>query len=285
MIVGVVLKRVQLPLDRLWRENRLGMIGSGILVVLVVAAILAPVLAPIPPDYADLLLRDLPPSSAHLLGTDHLGRDVWSRLLNGARLSLTIAAGAIITAGGIGVLVGAVAGYSRGLLGGLLMRLTDIMLALPTFFLLIAIQAILRPGVFNIIFVIAVTGWMFPARLVYGQFLSLRERDYVLAARSLGASDTRIVLKHLLPQTLGPMLIFVTLGAADAILIEAALSFLGLGVPPYQASWGTMLNDAQSNILNGIWWPALFPGLAIFLAALSTNLLGDGLRDWLSHGE
>lgn len=267
---------------RLWQINRLGVVGGILLLLIVGSALCAPVLAPYVPEQLAVHERNRPPSTAHLLGTDQLERDVWSRTLYGARLSLAVAGGATAAAGTIGVLVGTLAGARRGWAGAMLMRLTDVMLALPTFFVLVALQTLLAPGVGNIILALAITGWMLPARLVYGQLITLREREYLLAARALGLPERRIIWRHLLPQTSGSLLVYLTLGAADAILIEAALSFLGLGIPPYAASWGTMLPDAQSRILNGGWWMALFPGLAIFLTAFAINCFGDGLRDWLA---
>jgi peptide/nickel transport system permease protein len=270
------------PLRRLWRTNPLGLLGGTLLLLIIAAALLAPLLAPYAPEQIAVRERNRPPSAAHPLGTDQLGRDVLSRTLYGARLSLAVAGGAIMAAGTIGVLAGTLAGYRRGWPGALLLRLTDVMLALPSFFVLVVLQAWLVPGVGNVILALALTGWMLPARLVYGQLVTLREREYIVAARALGLPERRIVWRHLLPQTTGPLLIYLTLGAADAILIEAALSFLGLGLPPYVASWGTMLADAQGRILNGGWWTALFPGLAIFLTAFAINCFGDGLRDWLA---
>jgi peptide/nickel transport system permease protein len=269
-------------LRRLWRINRLGIIGAVLLLLIVAVALLAPLLAPYAPEQIAVRERNRSPSATHLMGTDQLGRDVWSRTLYGARLSLAVAGGAIAAAGTVGVLVGTLAGARRGWVGALLMRLTDVVLALPTFFVLVALQTLLRPGVGNIILALALTGWMLPARLVYGQLVTLREREYILAARALGLPERRIIWRHLLPQTSGSLLVYLTLGAADAILIEAALSFLGLGIPPYAASWGTMLADAQGRILSGGWWMALFPGLAIFLTAFAINCFGDGLRDWLA---
>ena len=179
---------------------------------------------------------------------------------------------------GIGLSVGALAGYAGGRLEGLLMRLVDLMLALPTFFLLITVQALFPPRLFTVALIIAVTRWMALARLIRGQFLSLKERDFVQAARAIGCSGWRIVSRHLLPNTASQIVVFFTLALADAILIESALSFLGLGLPPGQPSWGNMLADGRASVLAGTWWVALFPGLMILLVTLAVNLLGDEIQ-------
>jgi peptide/nickel transport system permease protein len=261
------------------RLNRPARVSAGLLATVIALALVAPWIAPHAPDWVDLAHKDEPPGSEFLLGTDRLGRDVLSRLLFGSRISLAIGVTAISISTFIGTLTGALAGYYGRRVDTLIMRAVDVMLALPTFFLLVAIQAVLKPSVINVVGIIALTGWMVPARLVRGQFLSLRTHDFVEAARSIGCSDQRIVWRHILPNAAGPLIVFFTLGVADAILIESALSFLGLGVPPYQVSWGSMLTDAQTSVLNGYWWAALFPGLMILLTALSINLLGDSLSE------
>jgi peptide/nickel transport system permease protein len=268
-------------IGRLGSLDQPATISAGLLATIVALALLAPWLAPHPPDWVNLAHKDEPPSREFWLGTDRLGRDVLSRLLFGARISLAIGVAAISVSTLIGTLTGALAGYHGRRVDTLVMRAVDVMLALPTFFLLVATQAVLKPGVVNVVGIIALTGWMVPARLMRGQFLALRSRDFVEAARSIGCSDQRIVWRHILPNAVGPLVVFFTLGVADAILIESALSFLGLGVPPYQVSWGSMLTDAQGSVLNGYWWAALFPGLMILLTALSINLLGDGLSEVL----
>jgi peptide/nickel transport system permease protein len=249
-----------------------------LLVLVAVAAFLAPLLAPYDPEQIDLDAVEQPPSRLHLLGTDRLGRDVLSRLLLGARNSLAVGVLAASLGCGLGVLAGGVAGYAGHWLDDVLMRMADLMLALPTFFLLIAVQALVPARAWSVALIIALTRWMAMARLVRGRFLSLRERGFVLAARATGSTGWRIVLRHMLPNTLGEITVFVTLVLADAILVESALSFLGLGLPPGQPSWGTMLADGRASILSGAWWAILFPGLAILLVTGATNLLGDELQ-------
>jgi peptide/nickel transport system permease protein len=235
-------------------------------------------LAPYPPDYIDLGARARPPGPDHLLGTDRLGRDIASRLLYGARVSLFVAGTAILLATVLGTVVGLVAGYLGGWVDVVLSRTVDALLSMPTFFILVAVQSLLPPSVWNVVGIIGLTVWLGLARIVRGQVLSLREREFILAARAVGASTGRIIVRHLLPNVAGPVIVFATLGVADAILIEAALSFLGLGVPPFEASWGNMLTDGQVAALSGAWWIPLFPGLVILITALAVNLVGDGLQ-------
>jgi len=235
-------------------------------------------LAPYPPDYIDLGARARSPGPDHLLGTDRLGRDIASRLLYGARVSLFVAGTAILLATVLGTVVGLVAGYLGGWVDVVLSRTVDALLSMPTFFILVAVQSLLPPSVWNVVGIIGLTVWLGLARIVRGQVLSLREREFILAARAVGASTGRIIVRHLLPNVAGPVIVFATLGVADAILIEAALSFLGLGVPPFEASWGNMLTDGQVAALSGAWWIPLFPGLVILITALAVNLVGDGLQ-------
>lgn len=265
------------PLRR-FVERRLSVVGLVVLLALVAMAVLAPLVAPHDPGYIDLTAVEQAPSPLHPLGTDRLGRDVLSRVLHGARVSLGVACAAAFLAGGLGLAVGAASGYLGGRLDTLLMRFTDLVLSLPTFFLLVAAQAVLGPSLPGVTLIIALTSWMGAARVVRGQFLSLVHRDFVEAARALGCTPWRIVLRHLLPNASSQIIVLLALGVADAVLVESALSFLGLGVPPYQASWGNMLTDGQVGILSGSWWIALFPGLMILLTALSVNLVGDGLQ-------
>jgi peptide/nickel transport system permease protein len=264
-----------------FRQNRLAMVACGVLAVVIVAAAAAPVLAPYDPAYINLNEQVLSPSPGHPFGTDRLGRDVFSRILWGARVSLGVSLVAVSLGSVLGILLGAVAGYGGAKTDAVISRAVEVMLSLPTFFLLIVIQSLFPPSTMNVAFIIGATSWMALARIVRGQFLSLKGREFVEAARALGAGPVRIVFQHLLPSATSQIIVFFTLGLADAVLVESALSFLGLGVPAYQASWGNMLSDGQISILSGSWWVALFPGLMILLTALSINFVGDGLQESL----
>lgn len=259
-------------------RHRTAVLAGVVLATVVLLALAAPIIAPYPPDYIDLAARARPPGPEHPLGTDRLGRDIASRLLFGARVSLSVAAMATLLATALGTLVGLVAGYFGGWVDAVLSRTVDALLAMPTFFILVAVQSLLPPSAWNVAGIIGLTVWLGLARIVRGQVLSLREREFILAARALGVPTGRIITRHLLPNVVGPVIVFATLGVADAILIEAALSFLGLGVPPFEASWGNMLTDGQAAALAGTWWIPLFPGLVILLTALAVNLVGDGLQ-------
>ena len=262
---------------RLWR-NRLAISGLALVLGLFAVALLARWLAPYDPDFIDLKQVLMPPSPAHLLGTDTLGRDVLSRIIFGARVSLLVGFVAVGIATLIGLLVGALAGYYGGVLDQILMRLVDLMLCFPTIFLILAVIAVLGPNIWNIMAVIGLTSWMGVARLVRAEFLSLREREFVVAARALGASDVRLIWRHLLPNALTPVMVSATLGVAGAILVESSLSFLGLGVQPPTPSWGNMLTMGKDNI-EIAWWLSVFPGLAILVTVMSYNLLGEGIRE------
>ncbi len=271
------------PWRRLWRRLRRdpqALAGLAIVAVLVLAAALHPWLAPHDPTRVavDQILQ--PPSASHWLGTDELGRDVLSRLLYGAPVSLLVGFVAVGVAVSLGTLLGAVAGYYGGLWDSAIMRLVDLFQSIPTFFLILAGIAFLKPSIWLIMVIIGLTGWMGVCRMVRAEVLSLVGREFVLAARVQGAGDLRILGRHLLPNALVPVLVSATLGVAGAILVESSLSFLGLGVQPPQPSWGNMLAQARDNLQAG-WWVAVFPGLAIFAAVLGYNLLGEGLRDAL----
>jgi len=259
------------------------MLSASFLGIVLVCAALAPLLAPYDPSYIDLASSQQPPSWAHPMGTDRLGRDILSRILHGSRVTIGVATTAALLAGTLGTVTGAVAGYFGGRVDSLLMRGTDLMLALPTFFILVAAQAILGPSLPGVILIIALTGWMSAARIVRGQFMSLTRREFVEAARAVGCGPWRIVFRHILPNASSQVVVLFTLSIADAVLVESALSFLGLGMPSYQPSWGNMLTDGQVGILSGGWWIAFFPGLMILLTALSINLIGDYLQDALRH--
>jgi peptide/nickel transport system permease protein len=253
---------------------------SGLVLVagMGVVALASPWLAPYDPNFIDLQEVLMPPSPAHLLGTDTLGRDVLSRIIFGARVSLLVGFVAVGIATLIGLLVGALAGYYGGWVDQALMRLVDLMLCFPTLFLILAVIAVLGPNIWNIMVVIGLTGWMGVARLVRAEFLSLKEREFVVAARALGASDARLMWRHLLPNALTPVMVSATLGVAGAILVESALSFLGLGVQPPTPSWGNILTMGKDN-LEIAWWLSFFPGLAILVTVMSYNLLGEGIRE------
>jgi len=263
-----------------FRKNQLAVAGGVVIVVLGAVALLAPWIAPFDPSVIDRKHILEAPSSTHIFGTDDLGRDVLSRAIYGARISLAVGFVAVGIATVIGIVVGALAGYYGGWTDRVIMRFVDVMLAIPTFFLILAVIAFLEPSIWNIMAVIGATSWMSVARLVRAEFLSLKEREFVLAARSVGASDLRIILRHILPNAMAPVIVSAVLGIAAAVLVESALSFLGIGVQPPTPSWGNMLTAGKDNI-EIAWWLSVFPGLAILVPALGYNLLGDGLRDAL----
>jgi peptide/nickel transport system permease protein len=261
-------------------KNRLAVIG-GILVLLVfILSLSASVLAPYNPSDIDIKNILVGPSISHPLGTDDLGRDVLSRMLWGGRVSLKVGFVAVGIATIIGIFLGSLAGYYGGWVDSLIMRSVDIMLSIPTIFLVLAVIAILEPSIINIMIVIGLTSWMEPARLIRAEFISLKEREFVLAARAIGATDDRIMVRHILPNGLSPILVSATMGIGGAILIESALSFLGLGVQPPTPSWGSLLSSGKDNI-EIAWWLSAFPGLAILITVLGYNLLGEGIRDAL----
>jgi len=261
------------------RRNRMAMAGGVIVAAMFLLALLAPA-GGYDPGAIDIARRLEGPGLQHWLGTDDLGRDVLARILYGARISLLVGFVAVGIATLIGIVIGAVAGYYGRWTDAVVMRFVDIMLCFPTFFLILAVIAFLEPSIWNIMVIIGLTGWMGVARLVRAEFLSLRERDFVLAARAMGASDARIIFRHILPSALSPVLVSATLGVAGAILTESALSFLGIGVQPPTPSWGNML-IAGKQTLGTAWWLSAFPGFAILLTVLGYNLLGEGIRDAL----
>jgi len=261
-------------------RNPLAMAGLIVIAVLFTVAILADVLAPYPPDQIDTDYILESPSARHWLGTDILGRDVLSRILFGAKVSLSVGFVAVGISTLIGVILGAVSGYYGGTIDRVVMRFVDIMLCFPTFFLILAGIAVVGPSIWNIMVVIGVTSWMGVTRLVRAEFLSIRERDFVLAAKSQGASDCRIIFLHILPNAMAPILVAATLGVAAAVLVESGLSFLGLGVQPPDPSWGNMLTEGKDNI-EIAWWLSVFPGCAILITVMGYNLLGEAIRDTL----
>ncbi len=259
-------------------KNKLALTGCGIVILLFIVSILAPWIAPYDPGAIDLKHVLAPPSGDHWFGTDQLGRDVLSRMIWGARISLKVGFVATGLAILIGMALGAVAGYYGGWIDAVIMRFVDIMLCFPTFFLILAVIAFLEPSIWNIMIVIGLTGWMGVTRLVRADFISLRERDFVRAARAIGANDARIIFIHILPNALASILVAATLGIAGAILTESALSFLGIGVQPPTPSWGNILTAGKDNI-DIAWWLSLYPGLAILITVVGYNLLGEGIRD------
>jgi peptide/nickel transport system permease protein len=265
---------------RTFSRNQLAVFGGVVVTTLVTLAVLAPVLAPWDPHRPDTRKILSPPSSSHWLGTDPLGRDVLSRVLYGSRVSLAVGFVSVGIAALIGVLLGAAAGYHGGMVDNLIMRLVDLMLVFPRFFLLLAVLAFLKPSIWTIMAVIGLTGWMGVARLVRAEFLTLREREFVIWSESVGAGALRIIFRHILPNAIAPILVAMTLGIPAAILTEAGLSFLGLGVQPPYATWGNILNDGRDYI-EIAWWLTLYPGLAILITVLSYNLMGEGIRDAL----
>ena len=265
---------------RHFQRNRLALLGTGIVMTLFVVSFLAPILSPYDPAEMDPQHILSPPNQQHWFGTDRLGRDVLSRTIWGSRISLLVGFVSMGIATFIGILVGATAGYYGRWVDGLIMRFVDLMLCFPTFFLILAVIAFLEPSIWNIMVVIGITGWMGVARLVRAEFLSLKEREFAVSARALGASDLRIIFRHILPNSLAPVLVSATLGVAGAILTESALSFLGIGIQPPTPSWGNILTGGKDN-LEIAWWLSLYPGLAILITVLGYNLLGEGIRDAL----
>lgn len=264
-------------------KNPAAVAGMLILLAFVLAALLAPYLAPADSTAQDLAARLKPPGAeGHLLGTDRLGRDILSRLIYGARLSLLVSVTSVLIGLALGLPLGLVSGYAGGKLDDFLMRLGDIQLSLPFIVLVIAVMAALGPSLTNTILVLGVTSWVVYARVVRGSVLSLKEQEFALAARAIGASTPRILLRHLLPSALPPLIVVATLELARIIVSEAALSFLGLsGVPPEIPSWGQMLADGREVLYFGGWWVATFPGVAISLVVLGINLFGDALAEVL----
>ena len=263
---------------KMFYKNKLALTGCGIVILLFVVSLLAPWIAPYDPGAIDLKTVLAPPSGEHWFGTDQLGRDVLSRMIWGARISLKVGFVATGLAILIGMILGAVAGFYGGWIDAVIMRFVDVMLCFPAFFLILAVIAFLEPSIWNIMIVIGLTGWMGVTRLVRADFVSLRERDFVRAARAIGANDARIIFMHILPNALASILVAATLGIAGAILTESALSFLGIGVQPPTPSWGNILTAGKDNI-DIAWWLSLYPGLAILITVVGYNLLGEGIRD------
>ena len=275
----------QVVLSRLVRR-RTALFGMLAVLIVVLTAIFAPVISPFDPLAQDISQRlrepgwQDPEGRVHPLGTDHLGRDILARIIYGSRIALLVGLAAVAISGVLGMIIGLVAGYFGGRLDDVLMRLADVQLAFPFILLAIAVIGVLGPSLRNIIIVIGVSSWVVYARVVRGEVLSVREREFVQAAVALGSRDWRIVARHVLPNTFTPWLVVATLDMARVIVIESALSFLGLGVQPPTPTWGGMLADGRVY-LSTAWWLATFPGLAILITVLGINLFGDGLRDTL----
>ena len=285
-----------------FKKNKLAAVGGVVVIVLFLIAVFAPLVAPYDPNEIDRNQILESPSSRHFFGTDDLGRDVLSRMIYGSKISLAVGFVAIGIATLIGIIIGAFSGYYGGWIDKVMMRFIDIMLSIPTFFLILAViafidpnlwyeilpsrlswileQVIIDPNILNIMIIIGLTSWMGVARLVRAEFLSLKEREFVLAAKALGANDLRIIFRHIMVNSMSPVFVSAVLGVASAILIESSLSFLGLGVQPPTPSWGNILSLGKANI-EIAWWLSVFPGIAILITVLSYNLVGEGLRDAL----
>lgn len=259
-------------------RNRLTVAGGLVIVLFFLVAAFPALFTSQNPDRIDVATILQPPSAAHPLGTDDLGRDVLSRVVYGARVSMKVGFVAVGIATSVGLVIGLLSGFYGRRVDAVLMRFVDIMLCFPTFFLILSVIAFLSPSIVNIMVVIGLTGWMGVARLVRAETLSIKERDFVAAARAQGAGTLRIVFRHILPNALAPILVAATLGVAGAILTESALSFLGIGVQPPTPSWGNILTVGK-NYIEFAWWLSLFPGLAILITVLGYNLLGEGIRD------
>jgi peptide/nickel transport system permease protein len=259
-------------------------VGGGLVALVLIVAVLAPLVAPAPPEAQDLVRRLTPPawvaggSAANLFGTDHLGRDILSRVLHGARVSVLVGLTTLVISGLIGTALGLVAGFYGARVDLVIMKLVEVFLTIPFVLLALVVMALFGQSLVILIGVICLNRWIHYCRVIRNEVLSLRERDFVAGARALGGSHLRIVVRHILPNTVASLSVISTFSLATIILIEASLSFLGLGVPPSIPTWGSMLNEARPY-MNPSWWTSVFPGLAIFLTVLGVNLLGDGVRD------
>lgn len=262
------------------KKNKLALIGIAVIIALFIGCYGAPLFTSYDPAKMSPRERLDPPSLKHWLGTDSFGRDVLTRVLYGGRVSLSVGIAAVAILTTIGVLLGSIAGYYGGRADGVLMRFVDVMLSIPQFFLLLTMVALFGPSLRNTMLVIGLTSWMGTARLVRGQFLYERSQDYVTAAKSIGASDLRIIARHVLPNVIAVIIVYATLWIAFSIILEASLSYLGLGAQPPTPSWGNMLREGRRYMRNA-WWLTMFPGLFIFVTAMCFNMLGDGLRDSL----
>ncbi|PKL92334.1 MAG: peptide ABC transporter permease [Candidatus Goldiibacteriota bacterium HGW-Goldbacteria-1] len=261
--------------------NKMMTAGLIVVVFIVAMAILAPVISPRDYREQDISQRLQSPSKAHIMGTDELGRDVFSRLLRGTRVSVSVGIMAVLISAVIGVLLGIIAGYFGGVIDNIIMRGVDIFLTVPTLFLILMLIVFLGPSIFNIVIIIGLTSWTDIARIVRAEVLYIKKLPYVEAAKLLGFKKRRIMFRHILPNAFSPVLVYITFGISGAILAESGLSFLGLGVQPPEPSWGNILTSGKDYI-DTAWWLVLYPGLSIFAAVFSFNLLGEGLRDYLN---
>ena len=268
---------------KIWRRfcrNKLAILGLVILIFFVLVSVFAPFLINYDPNRSNLRNRNLPPSGDHLFGTDDMGRDIFARTLYGGRISLSVGLVSVGISLSIGVVLGAVAGFFGGMFDTVIMRIADVFYSFPFMILAITISSIFGPSIYNTMIILGILSWPSSARLLRAEFLKLKNTDFALAATTIGANPSRVMFRHILPNAISPLLVSATLGVASAILSEAGLSFLGLGVPPPAPSWGNMLNRARPlHILASMPWMWLPPGIAIFVIVLSINFVGDGLRD------
>ncbi len=264
------------------KRNRLAMFGLAVLTVLTFAAVFAPLITPFDRDFVNMSKLFNPPSSSHWLGTDDLGRDIYTRLVYGARVSMSVGIVSTAISVLIGVGLGAVGGYLGGIVDSIVMRIVDIFMCFPFYLIAVVIAGILGPSLFNLMLISGILNWPKIARIVRAEVLSLRHREFIEASRALGLSSRKIIFKHIIPNTMAPVIVYATLGIAQGILMEAGMSFLGLGVKQPVPSWGNMLSAAQDfGVLVTQWWMWIPPGAMVLLTVLSINFLGDGLRDAL----
>jgi len=264
-----------------FKRNRLAVAGAAIIIGLFLLYFLVPFLSPYNPVAQELSIKLSPPSKTHIFGTDELGRDVFSRVLWGLRISIKVGFVAVGISIFLGTILGALAGYYGGWMDGLIMRFVDVMLCFPSFFLILMVTAMLEPNINYVMIVIGLVSWPGITRMVRAEFLKLKKQEFVEAAIASGLSDISIMFRHILPNALHPVFVYATLGVAGAILTEAGLSFLGLGVQPPVASWGNILTSGKDYLLQNIWWLSVFPGIMLFITVLAFNLFGEGLRDAL----
>jgi len=267
----------------MFRRHKLAVFSLGLLLFLFLAAIFAEQLMPYDPIKLDPIYakgRPKPPTTEHWFGTDDLGRDLFSRALSGARVSLAVGFISVGISTVIGLIIGSLAGFIGGWVDNVLMRLADIFLSLPTFYLIITVNSMFKPSIFNVMIVIGIFGWMGVSRLLRGEFLRLKNTEFITAARAIGVPNMRMILRHFIPNSIAPVIVNATMGIPSAILLESALSFLGLGIQPPAASWGSMLQDAK-QWLHFAWWMWVIPGVLISITVIAFNFVGDGLRDAL----
>lgn len=262
-----------------FKQNKIAVLGTFMFLVLVITALIGPLFVR-SPEKIELSNITNPPSLKHIFGTDDIGRDLLARAVYGARVSLSVGMVAVTIAIFLGSFYGSISGFFGGVIDELMMRFVDVMLAIPTIFLILAVQVMLKPSIYNVMVIIGLTSWMGVARMVRGEFLSQKEREFITAAKARGIGQLSLMFKHILPNAKAPIIVAASLGMADAILTESVLSFLGLGVQPPHASWGNMLENAQAYMLQA-WWMAVIPGILILIAVLSLTFIGEGLRDAL----